>query len=152
MDMDREDEDMTVPATAPNPAGEADPTPMGALSRLIQTANNDGLSYQDMANRSLDPASGLRLGKQYFQKLVKTPPAGPPNPAQLRAIAVAVRKSERLVKEAAAQQGLEYEATELAGYDEEVRIILGHLAGKPRSELRRWRAMIEADEQARREE
>jgi hypothetical protein len=32
-----------------------------------------------------------------------------------------------------------------------VRIIVGHLAGMPEAELRRWRAMIEADERARRE-
>ena len=44
-----------------------------------------------------------------------------------------------------------YEATELAGYDEEVRIIVGHLAGKTKAELMRWRYMIEAEERARRE-
>lgn len=33
----------------------------------------------------------------------------------------------------------------------EVRIIVGHLAGKTPDELRRWRYMIEADERAQRE-
>lgn len=140
---------MTVSATAPD-QGAAEASPMGALSRLIQEANYTGLSYQDMASRAA--VAGTALVKQYFQKLVKTPPANPPNPAQLVAIAAALRISERRVKEAAAQQWLEYEATELAGYDEEVRIIVGHLAGKSKAELRRWRAMIEADERAQREE
>jgi hypothetical protein len=44
-----------------------------------------------------------------------------------------------------------YEATELAGYDEEVRIIVGHLAGKSKAELMKWRYMIEAEERAKRE-
>jgi len=140
---------MTVSATAPD-HGAAEASPMGALSRLIQEANYTGLSYQDMANRTTQ--TGTALVKQYFQKLAKTPPASAPTPAQLLAIAAALRISERRVKEAAAQQWLEYEATELAGYDEEVRIIVGHLAGKSKAELRRWRAMIEADERAQREE
>jgi hypothetical protein len=67
----------------------------------------------------------------------------------MKALAVALRVSLRQVKAAAAEQWLEYEATELAGYGDEVRIIVGHLAGMPESELRRWRAMIEADERAR---
>ena len=146
--MTREDQDMKVSAPAPE-QGAAEASPTGALSRLIQEANDAGLSYQDMANRAA--AAGTALVKQYFQKLVRTPPANPPNPAQLAAIAGALRVTERRVKEAAARQWLEYETTELAGYDEEVRIIVGHLAGKSKPELRRWRAMIEADERARRE-
>lgn len=140
---------MTVSATAPD-QGAAEASPMGALSRLIQEANDAGLSYGDMASRAA--VAGTALVKQYFQKLVKTPPANPPNPAQLAAIATALRVSERRVAEAAAEQWLGYKATELAGYDEEVRIIVGHLAGKSKAELRRWRAMIEADERAQREE
>lgn len=140
---------MTVSATAPD-QGATEASPAGALSRLIQEANDTGLSYGDMASRAA--AAGTALVKQYFQKLVKTPPANPPNPAQLAAIAAALRISERRVKEAAARQWLEYETTELAGYDEEVRIIVGYLAGKSKPELRRWRAMIEADERAQREE
>ncbi|MFF1301229.1 hypothetical protein ACFVZG_49660, partial [Streptomyces sp. NPDC058296] len=117
---------MTAPATAPDP-GTAEPSPLGALSRLIWEAKESGFSYQQLADRAIDPQTGATVVKQYLQKLVKTPPASAPSPAQLRAIAVAIRKSERRVKEAAAQQWLEYEATELAGYDEEVRIIVGHL-------------------------
>ncbi|RCH70544.1 hypothetical protein DT019_03370 [Streptomyces sp. SDr-06] len=139
---------MTAPASAPAP-GAANASPMGALSRLVQNANDSGISYQQMA----DKASRVTpLTKQYFQKLVKTPPVSPPNPEQLEAIANALGSPVRRVKEAAAEQWLAYEATELAGYDEEVRIIVGHLAGKSKSELRRWRAMIEADERAQREE
>lgn len=141
---------MTAPA--PAPAGTAAATPMGALSRLIQAANDNGISYQQMADRASSAASGVPMPKQSFQKLVKTPPVNAPSPAQLNSIAAAIGVPPRRVKEAAAEQWLEYEATELAGYDEEVRIIVGHLAGKSKAELRRWRAMIEADERARRED
>lgn len=140
---------MTVPAETPDP-GTAEPSPAGALSRLVADANDSGVSYQDMAERSA--AIGAPLTKQYFQKLVKTPPVSAPHPVQMKAIARATDSTLRRVQEAVAEQWLEYEATELAGYDEEVRIIVGHLAGKPKTELRRWRAMIEADERAQRGE
>lgn len=142
---------MTAPVTAPDP-GATEAAPMGALSRLIWEAKEAGLSYQQLADRAIDPKTGTTLVKQYLQKLVRTPPANAPSAPQLCALAVALRIPERRVKEAAAEQWLEYEATELAGYDEEVRIIVGHLAGKSKADLRRWRAMIEADERAQREE
>jgi hypothetical protein len=131
--------------------GLDEPSPRGALSQLIQDANDRGLSYAKMSERAVDPKSGTKLSKPYLQRLVANPPANAPSPAQMRALAAALRVSERRIKAAAAQQWLEYEAAELAGYNDEVRIIVGHLAGMPEAELRRWRAMIEADERARRE-
>lgn len=139
---------MTAAATAATGSAESQ---MGALSRLIQEANDGGLSYQEMANRAFDTGTDTRLHKQALQKLVRTPPVNPPSIAQMRAIANAIGRPLRHVQEAAAAQWLEYEATELAGYDEEVRIIVGHLAGKSKADLLRWRMMIEADERARRE-
>lgn len=141
---------MTAAAPAPD-QGAAQPDPAGALSRLIQEANDRGLSYAKMSERAIDPDTGTKLSKPYLQRLVANPPANAPSPVQMRALAAALRVSERRVKAAAAEQWLEYEATELAGYNDEVRIIVGHLAGMPEPELRRWRAMIEADERARRE-
>lgn len=142
---------MTASATD-RPTGTDEPKATGALSRLIQNANDRGLSYAKMSERAIDTDTGTRLSKPYLQRLVANPPANAPSPAQMRALAAALRVSERRVKAAAAEQWLEYEATELAGYNDEVRIIVGHLAGMPESELRRWRAMIEADERARRED
>ena len=69
----------------------------------------------------------------------------------MRAIAAALGKPFRRIQEATAQQWLKYEATELAGYGNTVRIIVGHLAGMPESEKRKWQAMIEAAERAERE-
>lgn len=141
---------MTAAATAPD-QGAAETSPRGALSRLIRDANDRGLTYSKMSQRAVDPESGIRLSKPYLQRLVANPPANAPSPAQMRALQAALGVSLRRVKAAAAKQWLEYEATELAGYNDEVRIIVGHLAGMPEAELRRWRAMIEADERARRE-
>lgn len=139
-------------AAVPEPeTGAEEPGSRGALSQLIQDANDRGLSYQKMSERAVDPESGIRLSKPYLQRLVANPPANSPSPKQIKALARALNVTERRLKAAAAAQWLEYEATELAGYNDEVRIIVGHLAGMPESELRRWRAMIEADERARRE-
>lgn len=152
LNVSGEGEEMTVPATAPDLDAAVSAVPAGALSRLILAALDEGLSYQQLASRAVDPKTSATVSKQYLQKLAKTPPASPPTPVQLRAIAVALRKSERRVKEAAAEQWLEYEALELSGYDEDVRIIVGHLAGKSKAEIKQWRAMMEAAEQAKRED
>jgi hypothetical protein len=142
---------MTVPATAPGSGAVAEPPQMGALSRLIQEALDKGDSYQRLADRAIHAQSGTTVSKPYLQKIVKNPPANPPNEEQLIAIAVALDVPEWRVQEAAAEQWLGYRATELAGYDDDVRIIVGHLAIKSKAELRRWRAMIEADDRVRRE-
>jgi hypothetical protein len=141
---------MTAPATAPDP-GAAAPSAVGALSQLIQEALDKGDSYQRLADRAIDPETGETVSKPYLQRIVKSPPANPPTPPMMGAIATALNKPLRRVQEATAQQWLLYEATELAGYDEEVRIIVGHLAGKSKAELMKWRYMIEAEERAKRE-
>jgi hypothetical protein len=120
------------------------------LSRLVQEANDSGITYQEMADRGVSP-DGSRLPRQWYQKLVKSPPVNPPSVPQMHAIAAAIGKPLRRIQEATAEQWLQYEATELAGYDAEVRIIVGHLAGKSKAELMQWRMMIEAAERARRE-
>lgn len=142
---------MTAPATAPD-SGTDEPSPRGALSQLIQDANDRGLSYQKMSDRAVDPETGVKLSKPYLQRLVGNPPANAPSPAQMRALAVALRLTEQRVKRAVAEQWLEYQATELAGYNDDVRIIVAHLGNMSESDLRRWRAMIEADERARQED
>ena len=142
---------MTAAAAAKEPRPTEAP-PMGALSRLIQEVQESGVSYQEMANKAVDPETGTRLVKQALQKLVKTPPVNPPLLPQLKAIANGTGLPLRRITEAAADQWLGYQATELAGYGDEVRIILGHLGGMSPQEQRRWRAMIEADERAKRED
>lgn len=141
---------MKAPAASPDP-GTAEAPAVGALSQLIQEALDKGDSYQRLASRAIDPETGETVSKPYLQQIVKTPPINPPTLPRMGAIAAALGKPLGRIKEAVAEQWLQYEATELAGYDEEVRIIVGHLAGKSKSDLLRWRMMIEADERARRQ-
>ncbi|QIJ61464.1 hypothetical protein [Streptomyces sp. JB150] len=142
---------MTAPATAPEPSAAEQPSPMGALSQLIQEALDKGSSYGKLAERAIDPETGETVSKPYLQRVVKNPPANPPTPPMMRAIAAALGLPFRRVQEATAEQWLQYEATELAGYDSDVRVIVTHLIGKSPEDLRRWRYMIEAEERARRE-
>jgi hypothetical protein len=142
---------MTAPAAAPDPGAATQPPSTGALSRLIQEALDKGDSYQRLADRAFDPETGETVSKPYLQRVVKNPPANPPSVPMMHAIAAALGKPFRRIQEATAEQWLMYEATELAGYDEEVRIIVGHLAGKSKAELMKWRYMIEAEERAKRE-
>jgi alkylated DNA nucleotide flippase Atl1 len=142
---------MDAAATA-HDQGAAENKQLGALSQLIQDANDSGLSYGDMAARAVDPETGTRLVKQALQKLVKAPTVNPPTVPQMVAIANAIGRPLWQVKEAVAKQWLQYESTELVGYGNEVRIIVSHLAGMPDSEKRKWQAMIEAAERARRED
>lgn len=142
---------MAAAAPAPD-SGTAQPSPAGPLSQLIQAALDDGKSLRELGKLAIDPDTGEKISWQYFQKLVKNPPASAPSPVQMRAIAAALGKSELRIKEAAAEQWLDYRATELAGYGATTRIILGHLGAMSEQERKRWLAMIEADERARRDE
>ena len=141
---------MTAPATAPDP-GAATPAGVRLLSQLIQEALDKGDSYQRLADRAIDSESGETVSKPYLQRVVKNPPVNPPTVKMMKAIAAALGKPFERIQEATAKQWLLYEATELAGYDEEVRMIVGHLAGKSKAELMKWRYMIEAEERAKRE-
>jgi len=142
---------MTAAAPAPDQGTAEQPALIDALSQLIQEALDKGDSYGKLAARAIDPETGETVSKAYLQRVVKNPPVNPPSVPMMRAIATALRKPFRHVQEATARQWLMYEATELAGYGDTVRIIVSHLAGMPDSEKRRWQAMIEAAEKARRE-
>ncbi|MEU4154729.1 hypothetical protein [Streptomyces antimycoticus] len=142
---------MTAAAPAPDQGAAQQPAPIGALSQLIQEALDKGDSYGKLAERAIDPDTGETVSKPYLQRVVKNPPANPPTVPMMRAIAAALRKPFRHVQEATARQWLMYESTELASYGDTVRIIVSHLAGMPDSEKRKWQAMIEAAERARRE-
>lgn len=122
------------------------------LSRLVREVNDDsrGVSFQKMADRA--KASGYPVSKPYFQKLATNSVTNTPNPDRLRGIAAGLQTPLSVVQRAAAVQYLAYEATEMAGYDEDIRVIVAHLAGMEKSERRRWQAMMEADERAKREE
>lgn len=119
------------------------------LSRLVREANECGHSFQELADRGVDPLTGERVSKPYLHKLATNGVAGAPSPERLRAIAAALGKPLVVVQRAAAAQYLDYRATELSGYNEDVRVVIAHLAGMSRAELKRWRAMMEADERAR---
>src|SRR5690348_5451177 len=93
-----DDEDMTASATAPDP-GAAAPSPAGALSQLIQEALDKGDSYQRLADRAIDPGTGETVSKPYLQRIVKTPPANPPTPPMMGAIAAALGKPVRRIQE-----------------------------------------------------
>ena len=118
------------------------------LSRLVREVNDAGDSYQQMADRAVDPETGETVSKPYLQKLATNAVTSAPTPSRLRAIAAGLRKPLTLVQRAAAIQYLDYRATELSGYDDDVRVIVAHLAGMDPAERRRWLAMMEAAERA----
>jgi len=142
---------MTAAAPAPDQGTAERPTPIGALSQLIQEALDKGDSYQRLADRAIDPDTGETVSKPYLQRVVKNPPTHPPTAPMMGAIAAAIGVPFRRVQAATAKQWLMFEATELSGYDEDTRIIVAHLAGQSPRDKRRWRRMVEAEEQARRE-
>lgn len=114
------------------------------LSRLIREAHAE-VSYQEMAFRS--ERAGSPVSKPYLQKMATGATATAPTPDRLRGIAAATRRPYPVVQRAAAQQFLDYRATELSGYDDDVRVIVAHLAGMGPTDRRKWRRMIEAAEQ-----
>lgn len=119
------------------------------LSRLVRDANDAGESYRQMADRATK--AGHTLSKDYLQKLATRTVTKAPLPMQLEALAVALRKPAALVRLAAARQFLQYEARELEGFNDEVRLVVAQLSEMSQDDVRRWRHMIEADERARSE-
>lgn len=115
------------------------------LSRLVREANDAGLSFGQMAERA--DRSGKPVSKPYFQKMASNAVTRAPTPDLLEGMAAALRRPLTVLQRAAAIQYLDYRATELSGYDDDVRVIVAHLAGMSPGEKRRWRAMIEAVEQ-----
>lgn len=142
---------MKAPAPTSDARSTAPSPHIGALSQLVQDALDSGTSLRRLGERATDPETGEKISWQYFQKLVKNPPASPPDVVQMQAVAAALGQPFRRIQAAAAKQWLQYEATELSGYDEDERVIVAHLAGMRPEDKRRWRRMIEADDQARRE-
>ncbi|MEV0779248.1 hypothetical protein [Streptomyces sp. NPDC050428] len=122
------------------------------LSRLVREVNDDGrgVSFQKMSDRA--EAARHSLSKGFFQRMATNAVPTAPTADRLRGIAAALQKPLSVVQRAAAVQYLDYQATELAGYDEDIRVIVAHLAGMEKGERRRWQAMMEADERAKREE
>ncbi|WP_158717846.1 hypothetical protein [Streptomyces sp. NRRL F-2664] len=145
------DETRSSASREPIPEGLARELDRDELSRLVREVNDDGrgISYQEMSDRA--EAAGHQLSKPYFQKLATNAVTTAPSPDRLRAIAAGLRRPLAVIQRAAAVQFLDYEATELSGYDDDVRVIVAHLAGMGAGEKRRWRAMIEAAEQADRD-
>jgi hypothetical protein len=119
-----------------------------ALSRLVREVNDNGVSLQQMADRAIDPETGTTLSKPYFQKLAAGAGTTAPTPERLGAIAAGLRKPLSVVKRAAAIQFLDYQATELAGYDDDTRIVVAHLAGMSPARRRLMRRMVEAADSA----
>ncbi|MFJ4637503.1 hypothetical protein ACIP69_18000 [Streptomyces hygroscopicus] len=154
-----EETEGTPPMAAPAPdlgrnnAGHSDPLPedlvhdvdRDPLSRLVREANDVGLSFGQMEKQA--ERSGYPVSKTYFQKMASNAVTRAPTPDTLRGMAEALRHPLAVVQRAAAVQYLDYRATELSGYDDDVRIIVAHLAGMKPGEKRKWRAMIEAAEQ-----
>jgi hypothetical protein len=120
------------------------------LSQLVRQVNAEGVSFGKMEQRA--SAAGYPVSKPYFQKMATNAVATAPDPDQLAGLAAGLGFPEKIVKRAAAVQYLQYEATELSGYDDDVRIIVAHLAGMEPKDRRRWRAIIEADERARQDD
>lgn len=146
---------MSTEPTRPHDLGDVDrrlsaDLDRDPLNRLVRDVNDSGVSYQEMANRST--RAGFPLSKPYFQKLATGQVLTAPTPERLEGIAAGLAVPSRIVKEAAAVQFLQYEAKELAGYGDDVKVVVAYLAGMSESDVRRWRAQIEADERARRDE
>lgn len=120
------------------------------LSRLVRAVNDSGVSFQKMADRSA--AAGHPVSKPYMQKLATNSVGTAPNPEQLRGIAAALQMPLPAVQRAAAAQWLDYKATELSGYNDDVRVIVAHLAGMDPTRQKRWRRMIEAAESVNEDE
>jgi transcriptional regulator with XRE-family HTH domain len=133
----------SAPDESPEPTMGTEPA-ADALSQLVRDVQATGVSFQGMADRAAK--RGYSISKPYFQKIAAGNATTAPTAERLKAIAAGLGIPMRIVQRAAAIQYLNYQATELSGYDDDTRIIVAHLAGKSPADRRRWRAMIEAED------
>lgn len=124
------------------------------LSQLVRAALDERVDGKRAASLALladrAAAAGYPVSRPYLHKLAAGTVSKAPDREQLAGIAAAVGQPLEIVKAAAAAQWLDYETTELSNFSDDVRVVVAHLAGMTPVEQRRWRAMIEADERARR--
>lgn len=116
------------------------------LSQLVRDVNDSGVSFQKMADRAIHPPSGTTLSKSFFQKMATGNVVKAPLEDELHAMAAGLGKPLRALQRAAAVQYLGYQGVELAGYDEDTRLVVAQLAGMSPRDRRRIRRMIEAAE------
>jgi transcriptional regulator with XRE-family HTH domain len=92
----------------------AEDGPRDDLVRFVrETRAQLGLSYRELAERAIDPATGHQLGFQWLAKLEAHGVAKAPDPWQLRALAAALGVPDEMTKDLAARQWLEYEVATL---------------------------------------
>jgi hypothetical protein len=123
----------------------------GRLSDMVLAANVAGMSYAQMAARSIGPNGEKGMSKPWFARLATGGVMSAPTPEELEAVARAVGRPLRIIKEAAAHQFLEWESYELSGYDDDMRHIIIHAAGMDPQGRRRLRAMLDAADQVDRD-
>jgi hypothetical protein len=123
----------------------------GRLSDMVLAAQRTGLSYAQMATRSVGPSGEKGMSKPWFQRLAVGGVLTAPKPEELEAVARGIGRPVRVIKEAAASQWLDWESYELSGYDDDMRHIIIHAAGMAPQERRRLRAMLDAADQVDRD-
>lgn len=128
------------------------PVRPGRLSDMVLAAQRSGVSYAKMAEASVGRNGERGMSKAWLQRLATGGIASAPGPEELEAVARAIGKPIRLVKEAAASQWLAWESVELSGYDDDMRHIIVVAASMDPRERRRLRAMLDAASQADRED
>lgn len=125
------------------------PPGRGPVGDIIKRANDAGVSYRTMSKRSSKDSKGLSSAT--FQRLAEGEAVKPLDYEGIAAVALATGRPLREVQEAAAKQWLRYEATEVAGYDADVRRILVIAEGMDPLARKRLAAMLEAAEQVDRD-
>jgi hypothetical protein len=123
------------------------PSRPGKLSDMVLAAQQRGVSYSQMASRSVGSAGEKGMSRAWFQRLAVGGLLTAPKPEELEAVARGIGAPLRLVKEAAAHQWLEFESFELSGYDDDMRHIIVRAAAMDPRERRRLRVMLDAAEE-----
>ncbi|MFE2352243.1 hypothetical protein [Kitasatospora cineracea] len=128
-------------ASSTNGGGGRRPAP---LTDLLNSARREGgLSFRQIAARSIDPRTGEGPKLSWLNDLSKNALNRAPEAHMLRALSVGLGYPLVQVQAAAAEQFLEYTSDELSGLPEDARAIVTSLAGVAPAELPRIRAVLQ---------
>ncbi|MDH6134631.1 hypothetical protein P3T37_004035 [Kitasatospora sp. MAA4] len=115
-----------------------------ALSRMVRAfLDEPGQSLRRLTEITIDPETGYTPGTTWLHKLGQNKVGRAPEPQALRALAAGLRRPLVEVQRAAAAQYLDYRATELSGYPDDVQAIVAHLTTLDPQDLPQVRAVIE---------
>lgn len=117
----------------------------GALSEIVRTAHDGGMSFDRLAERGgVDPEGKRYISRPWVSKLARGKVNRAPELGVVKALAQALGKPPGVLQAAAAEQFLDVKLPMLADLSEEARTVVTFVVTSPETEVRWLCKVVEA--------